>query len=161
MVKTFGWLSGRLLRLLSRSAVDTALGAAVDTVPRVSQREITHVFTVSPPVTIYVSGRDCRVTVRRAPDRKVAVMANVHRSFGIELAAEQNADGIYIVARQKRVVGRLSRADFMLSVPEGCDLVFNLTPGDIVLEQVEGLIELPSLDVLVVPTPQDAPPPLA
>jgi hypothetical protein len=65
------------------------------------------------------------------------------RAFGLELVAEQDEAGVYVVARQKAVVGKLSRADFTLTVPTDCHLVFHLTPGDIVFEQLNGMLELP------------------
>ncbi len=131
-----------------RSAVDSALGAAV---PRPSQRTFTQVFNVTPPVTVYVRASHCRVTLRRASAHKVILEANLYRAFGVELAAEQDEAGVYIVARRKAVVGKVTRTDFTLTVPNDSHLAFHLTPGDVVLEDVDGLLELPVNGIF--PTP--------
>jgi len=130
-----------------RSAVDSALGAAAGAVPKTSQRSVTQVFNVTPPVTVYVRASHCRVTVRCASAPKVILDANLHRAFGIELAAEQDDAGVYIVAKRKAVVGKITRADITLTVPDGSHLAFHLTPGDVVLEAVDGMINLPVADL--------------
>jgi hypothetical protein len=71
----------------------------------------------------------------------------MYRAFGLELVAEQDDAGVYIVARRKPVVGKLSRTDFTITVPFESHLVFHLTPGDIVLQDVHGMMELPPIEV--------------
>ena len=66
--------------------------------------------------------------------------------------------GVYIVARQKPVVGKLSRAEFSITVPEETHLVFRLTPGDVVLNDLNGMLELPA-SVLAQPALAPAEPP--
>jgi hypothetical protein len=134
---------GAALRLGSRSAIDTALSAAVDVVPKAGQQSYTQVFNVQPPITVYIRGSHCRVTVRRAPDPKVILQANTYRAFGLELAAEQDHAGVYIVAKRKPVVGQISRADFTVTVPPESHLTLNLTPGDVVLQDIDGMLEFP------------------
>jgi hypothetical protein len=85
------------------------------------------------------------VAIQRGAAPKVILRADMRRAFGLELAAEQDDAGVYIVAKQKRVVGKLSRADFSLTVPADCHLVFHLTPGDVVLEDIDGMMELPPI----------------
>jgi hypothetical protein len=147
MVKITRWLFNSVLRLSGRTAVDTALGAAVEAVPKLSQQSFIQVFNVTLPVTVYVRASHCRVTIRREATRQVTLQADMYRAFGVELVAEQDDAGVYIVARRKPVVGRVSRADFTITVPPDSHLVFHLTPGDVVLHSIDGLLELP-------PTPQ-------
>jgi hypothetical protein len=135
------------LRLGGRSAVDTALGAAAEAVPVTAPRSLTQVFNVRPPITIYVRASHCRVTVRRASALKVTLEANLYRSFGVDLAAEQDDAGVYIVAKRKPFVGSVSRTDFTITVPPECHLAFHLTPGDVVFEDIDGIMELPVVQV--------------
>lgn len=130
------------------TAASTALGAAVGVLPKTTHRSHTQVFNVKPPITIYVRGTNCRVSIHHEPGTKVILYANMYRAFGLELASEQDEAGVYIVAKQKRVVGKLSRADFTLTVPPESHLVFHLTPGDVVLQDIDGMIEFPPLDKL-------------
>ena len=138
------WLFSALWRVGARTAIDTALGTAVEAVPRVSQQSYVQVFNVQPPITVYVRASHCRVGVRRDPAPKVTLQAEMYRAFGLEFATEQDEAGVYIVARRKPVVGKLSRAEFSGTVPPDTRLAFHLTPGDVVLQDIDGMIELPS-----------------
>lgn len=156
-----GWFlrqSGRtaintLLRLGGRSAVDTALGAAAEAVPVTSQRSHTQVFNVSLPVTIYVRASHCRVMLHCAPVPKVILEANLYRAFGVELTAEQDHVGVYIVVRRKPVVGAVSRTDLILTVPPESYLALHLTPGEIVFQNIDGMIKLPAVQIFPSPEP--------
>lgn len=132
------------LHLNGRSAVDSALGAALEAVPLAGQQTYTQVFKVQSPLTVYVRASHCRVTVRRTPDSKVILETSTARTFGLELAAEQDEAGIYVIARRKNIVGQISRVEFTLTVPETCHLAFHLTPGDVLMQDIDGLLELPA-----------------
>lgn len=150
--RSFNWLlrigGGQLVRALmrsgQRSALDAALGVATNALPGAAERIHTHVFNVTPPVTVYLRASHCRVTVRRAKAAKVVLEANLQRTLGIEFATEQDQAGVYIIARRKPVVGTVARAEFALTVPADTHLAFHLTPGDIVFANVDGIAELPS-----------------
>lgn len=132
-----------VLRTGGRTAVDTALVAAAEALPLTAQQSYTQVFNVQPPLTVYVRASHCRVTVRREDVPKVTLQANMIRSFGLEFATDQDEAGVYIVAKQKTVTGKLSHADFTITIPRQSHLVCNLTPGDVVLQNIDGMIELP------------------
>jgi hypothetical protein len=142
------------LRFGRRSAVDTALGVAAEAVPVTSPRSLTQVFNVKPPITVYVRASHCRVTVRRAAAPRVTLEANLYRAFGVDLAAEQDDAGVYIVAKRKPVMGTVSRTDFTITVPSECHLAFRLTPGDVVFEDINGIMELPANQVFAPPETQ-------
>lgn len=154
--RPFGWIlrqGGRLavaavLQRGGRSAVDSALGA----VPKTTPRSHTQFFNVKPPVTVYVRASHCRITVCRHLDSKVILEANLYRAFGVELATEQDDSGIYLVARRKAVVGRITRIDFTLTVPLDSHLAFHLTPGDVVFQDIDGLFELPASQIFLAKT---------
>jgi len=135
-------LARTALRIGQRSALDTALGVATRAVPGSAERLHTQVFNVAGPVTVYVRASHCRVTLREADSPKVTLNATMQRGFGVELAADQDEDGIYIVARRKPVVGTVARVDFTLSVPPDTQLALHLTPGDVVFENINALAEL-------------------
>jgi hypothetical protein len=132
------------LRMGGRSAVDSALGAAAEVVPKTSQRSHLQVFNVTSPVTVYVRASHCRVIVRSEKAAKVILEANLYRAFGVEMVAEQDAAGVYIVIRRKPVVGTISRATLTLTVPPEAFLALHLTPGEIVFENIDGMIKLPA-----------------
>jgi hypothetical protein len=130
---------GLALRRGGQSAVDSALSA----VPKTGQRSHVQVFNVKPPVTVYVRASHCRITICRQSEPKVILDANLYRAFGVELTAEQDDAGVYIVAKRKAVVGRVTRIDLALTVPADSHLALHLTPGDVIFQAVDGLLELP------------------
>jgi hypothetical protein len=138
-----GSLMRTALRIGRQSALDTALGVASNAMPAAADRLYTQVFNVTKPITVYLRASHCRVTVRPTTESRVRLEANLQRVFGVEFATEQDDAGIYIVARRKPVVGTVSRAEFTLTVPSNAHLALHLTPGDIVFESVDGVVELP------------------
>mgnify|MGYP006883605380 FL=1 len=157
--RSVGWLTraggnaalNALMRHGGRSVVESAVGAAVEAVPRGGQRSFTQVFAVSRPVTVYVRGSHCAVSVRQHDAPRVELEANLARSFGVELTAEQDEAGIYIVARRKPVVGTVARTELALTVPPDAHLAFHLTPGDVSFLDLDGLAQFPAGQVFVPP----------
>lgn len=144
-----------VLRVGTRQVMDTALSAAAGVVPRAMPRSApqtsTHVFNVRLPVTVYLRASHCRVTVRRAEGCHVTVEASLQRAFGVELTTDQDDAGVYIVARRKLVTGTAAQIEFVLTVPPESHLALNLTPGAIVFEGVDGVVQLPTEKVLPPP----------
>jgi hypothetical protein len=138
-----GWTLKRGGRLAFNTALRRGGQSALSAVPQTTQKSHTQVFNVTPPVTVYVRASHCRITVSHHVEPKVILEANVYRAFGVELTAEQDEAGIYIVARRKAVVGRVTRTDFSLTVPADSHLALHLTPGDVVFRDVNGVVELP------------------
>ncbi len=141
-----GWLMRVLLRQGGRSVLGTALGAAVSAVPRPAERVYTQVFDVSPPVTVYVSGERCRVTLRRAAMGRVTLEARIGHP-GVEFVTEQDPAGVYIVLKRKPVIGAVARVDFTLHVPEDVHLALRLTAGEVLFVDMDGLWALPAAQV--------------
>lgn len=133
------WIVTLVLRRGGQSAVDSALSV----VPKSTQRSHVQVFNVQPPITVYVRASHCRITVCHQLESKVVLEANLYRAFGVELTAEQDDAGVYIVAKRKAVVGRVTRIDLTLTVPADSHLALHLTPGDVIFEAVDGTLELP------------------
>jgi len=144
-----------VLRVGTRQVVDSALSAAAGVVPRALPRSAPqtsiHVFNVSPFATVYLRASHCRVTVRRAEGCRVTVEASLARAFGVELTTDQDDTGVYIVARRKPVTGTAAQIEFVLTVPPASHLALNLTPGAIVFEGVNGVVQLSTEQVLPPP----------
>lgn len=139
---------GRMLQFLVRrglkSAVQTTTGAAL----RATSDSFRQVFHLIPPATVYVRASHCILTVRRQRGELVELHANLQASFGWEFVADQDAAGVYIVAKRKPVIGALSHASFTLIAPPDVNLVLHVTPGTIHFEDVDGKITLPAAEQL-------------
>jgi hypothetical protein len=70
------------------------------------------------------------------------IAAQLQAAFGWRIASDQDGAGVYFVARRRPVVGGLSRALFRVNVPYETYLVLNLTSGRLVLDEVNGTLEL-------------------
>lgn len=112
---------------------------------RAARRFHLRVFKVEPPVTVFVRGSRCRVSVRYHELEQVELHAHLYNAFGLRFVTEQDEAGVYIVVKRRRLLGLISRAEFLLKVPSYAHLAFDLTPGSIRLDEINGTVELPPL----------------
>lgn len=138
------FLLGTVWRLGGQTALDSAVGAAVEAVPKSTQRSHRQIFNIHPGITVYVRGSHCTITVQHHAEPKVILDANLYRAFGVELVAEQDEAGVYIIAKRKAVLGNITRADLTLTVPADCQLAFHLTPGEVTFKTIDGVVKLPA-----------------
>lgn len=101
------------------------------------------VFPVQDPVTLFVRGSQCKVIVGYHDLDHVEIYASLYAAFGMRLVIEQDEAGVYVVVRRRRLLGMLSRSEVTIRVPNYCRLAFNLTPGDVQLQQLHGTLEIP------------------
>ncbi len=132
---------------LLRRGAQAAIETAGEVVPRVTSEVYRRVFEVNPPITVYVHANTSRVTVRRKAGHQVQLDANLRASFGWQLVAEQDDAGVYIVAKRKPVVGALSSAEFTITVPPDARLLVELRPGALLLEDVDGTLDIPPINL--------------
>ncbi|NJL94332.1 MAG: hypothetical protein HC915_11730 [Anaerolineae bacterium] len=94
---------------------------------------------------MFVHGLGCLVRVQHHAKDQVEIHARLVNAFGLIFVTEQDEAGVYVVVRQRRLVGAISRAEFLLSVPHYTHLALHMTPGTVRLEQFDGLLEIPPL----------------
>lgn len=102
------------------------------------------VFPVAEPVTLYVRGSHCAVVVRYHEYEHVEIYASLYAAFGMRLVVEQDQDGVYVVVKRRRLLGLFSRSELQVVVPSYCDLAFDLTPGNVSFEDINGVLEIPA-----------------
>lgn len=110
---------------------------------KLSYRRHLRVFPVQAPVTLFVRGSQCKVTVGYHELDHVEIYASLYAAFGMRLVIEQDEAGVYVVIRRRRIWGALSRSEVLIRVPHYCRLAFNLTPGDVQLQRLHGTLEIP------------------
>ncbi len=103
------------------------------------------VFKVEAPVTVFVRGTKCKVTVQYHEVEQVELHAHLVWAFGLKFVTEQDEAGVYIVAKRRRFWGWISRAEFVLRVPAYANLAFSVTPGTVNLENVTGVVNISPL----------------
>lgn len=112
-------------------------------IEKLSYRRYLRVFPVQQPVTLFVRGSNCKVTAGYHELDHVEIYASLYAAFGMRLVIEQDEAGVYVVVRRRRLWGLLSRSEVIIRVPYYCRLAFNLTPGDVQLQQLNGTLEIP------------------
>lgn len=105
-------------------------------------RRLFRAFPVGFPVTVFVRASKCHITVHYHALDQVELHVSLYAAFGMRLVIERDEAGIYIVARRRRVLGYFSRSEFAVTVPDYCHLAFNLTPGTVRLEHIQGLLQI-------------------
>jgi hypothetical protein len=103
----------------------------------------TYYFSTLGPITLYLRAENADVRVMRWAQPKVEVTATLQASFGWRLATDQDEAGVYVVAKRKAVLGRMSSALFNVVVPEDTYLVLKLLDGRVILEHITGTLQVP------------------
>ena len=113
---------------------------------RLQFRHDLRVFPVSDPTTMYIRGSQCRVAVQYHDYDHVEIYTNLYAAFGVRLIVEQDEAGVYVIVKRRRLLGLFSRSEVRIHVPHYCNLAFSLTPGDIELQQINGVLEIPPFE---------------
>ena len=110
-------------------------------------RRQVRVFPVSSPVTLYVRGSQCRVAINFHEYDHVEIYASLYAAFGMRLIVEQDEAGVYVIVKRRRILGLFSRSEVNLNVPHYCNLAFDLTPGAVEFQHINGTLEIPGHDI--------------
>lgn len=128
-----------------RRSLETAASLGAEAAAAATSKSFIQRFEVKPPLTVFVRGSSVEVRIIYQPGVVVELNASLRASFGWEFATEQDAAGVYIVAKRKLLVGALSSAVFTLTLPPEANLVLHLTPGSFSVQGIDGKLTLPAL----------------
>ena len=113
------------------------------TVADFARQSQTYTFTVGQAVTVYLQAEQAEIRLVRWGQPKVDVFIQLQAAFGWRVATDQDADGVYVVARRRMLVGGFSRATFTLSVPHDAYLILKLAASSLTLADVDGTLHVP------------------
>lgn len=105
----------------------------------------TYYFSTLGPITLYLQAENADVRVMRWALPRVEVTATLQASFGWRVATDQDEAGVYVVAKRKAVLGRMSTGVFNIVVPDDAYLVLKLVDGRVILENLSGTLQVPPL----------------
>lgn len=120
---------------------------AISTVTELARQSQTYTFNVEGTITFYLQTENAEVRFLRWEQPKVEVTAQLQAAFGWRIVTDQDAAGVYMVARRKPVVGSVSSARFTIVVPLDAYLLLKLADCRLVLEHLDGTLDIPPLDV--------------
>lgn len=124
------------------------LAAAAGTVRDIAFESRSYEFQVQQPLTLYLDAGPAHVTLQRSTEPRITVDIRLQAGFGWRIIHDQDEAGVYIVARRRAIVGPIARAEFMVSVPDSVDTVLKLENGQLTLNDINGMVELPANDWL-------------
>lgn len=119
---------------------------AASSVADFARQSQTYTFSVAQAITVYVQAEQAEIRVVRWGLPKVDVFMQLQAAFGWRVATDQDADGVYVVAKRRMLVGKLSRAAFTLSVPHDAYLILKLAECNLLLTDVDGTMHVPPRD---------------
>ena len=120
--------------------------STVKDLPDVTRKQVVTAYEVGEPTTVYIRASYSRVIVQRTTERRVQIACDLRHAFGWEWVTERDDAGIYVVLKRKPVVGVLSSAELVVTVPPDAYLVFNLTPGSVHLADFDGRLSVAPVD---------------
>ena len=119
---------------------------AASTVADFARQTQTYTFPVIGPVTVYLQAEQAEIRLVRWTQPKVDVFVQLQATFGWRIATDQNADGVYVVAKRRMLVGGMSRATFTLTMPENAYLILKLRESSVLMADVNGTLHVPPKD---------------
>jgi hypothetical protein len=117
--------------------------STISDIRAMTRRQQTYYFSTLGAITFYLRAENAEVQVIRWGLPKVEVNVTLHGAFGWRVAADQDEAGVYVVARRRALVGGLSRALFTVIVPHSAFLMLHVDDGRVVMEHVNGVVEIP------------------
>ncbi len=143
------WLLRHGAQIAVETVVTQAISRAPSVLPQVARlrgdRSFLQVFDVTLPITVFIYAEGARVTIKRIAESQVRLEAALRASFGWQIVAEQDAAGVYIVAKRKPVVGGLARAEFTVSAPAETRFLAQFSAGTLLLENLDGTLDIPPI----------------
>ena len=119
---------------------------AASAVADFARQSQTYTFSVNDPVTVYLQAEQAEIKLVRWGQPKVDVFVQLQVAFGWRIATDQNADGVYVVAKRRMLVGSMSKATFTLTVPYQAYLILKLHESSLLIADVDGTLHVPPKD---------------
>lgn len=110
----------------------------------IAQKSHTYHFNVQPdfPLTFYLQTEKAEVRIFRWDKPQIELTIKLQMPFGWRVATEQDAAGVYVAARRKPVVGRMSTGIFEAVVPMQTYLVLKCADSGVYLGGVDGTLHI-------------------
>ena len=119
---------------------------AASAVADFARQSQTYTFSTSNPVTVYLQAEQAEIRLVRWGQPKVDVFVQLQVAFGWRIATDQNADGVYVVAKRRMLVGSMSKATFTLTLPHTAYLILKLHESSLLIADVDGTLHIPPKD---------------
>ena len=119
---------------------------AASTVADYTRKSQTYTFPVNGAVTVYLQAEQSEIRLVRWEQPKVDIFIQLQAAFGWRIATDQDADGVYVVAKRRMLVGSISKATFTLTVPNDAYMILKLTGSSLLVDGINGELHIPPKD---------------
>jgi hypothetical protein len=104
-------------------------------------------FAVQDAITFYVDTEHSSLEIGYHTKRELLIDAEFQAGFGWRVQTEQDAAGIYLVAKRKAIIGSVSTARFSILLPTDTYTILRLESCSYRVKDVTGEVHLPALKI--------------
>lgn len=115
------------------------LGAARDLA--VDTRQLA--WNVTIPCTLFLQTEHCDVNLAWHKHNQILAKLELQGGFGWQWAADQDAAGVYIVAKRKPLIGGIGRGKLSFTLPHGIHISLKLENCQLCCQGLHTSLELP------------------
>jgi hypothetical protein len=128
-------------RLEALGRMLSTASSVAETVTDLTRKQQRFQFAVSAGSTFYLDIEHASLSLRRHDQPLIVVDLALQAPFAWRVASEQDANGVYIVARRRRLVAGLAGASLHVALPAQVYGMFRLAGVSLALDDVSGSFE--------------------
>ena len=103
----------------------------------------TYQWEATPPATFFLDVEASDVRLKRHAPLRVIAKVELQAGFGWQMAAEQDAAGIYLIARRKPLIGAVGRGRFDITLPPSLHVTLKLRACRLQLIDLNTTLDFP------------------
>ncbi|MCY4145409.1 MAG: hypothetical protein OXE95_03445 [Chloroflexi bacterium] len=100
-------------------------------------------WDVQPPNTFFLHAEHADIHLKPHDQARAVATIELRGGFVWQVATEQDAAGVYIIARRKRLVGNVGLGRFTVLLPPGIHISLKLTNCRLRMDGLNGDIDFP------------------
>ena len=117
----------------------------VSSVRDIAVESKTYQWDITPPITFFLQAEYSDVTITRHDKPIISAKLELQAGFGWQVATDQDAAGVYIVAKRKPLIGTIGRGKFHISLPHTVHVTLKLEHCQLTLDDLNTTLDLPAI----------------
>ena len=100
-------------------------------------------WDVAPRATFFLQAEYADIRLVKRERQAIDLKVQLQAGFGWQLLTDHDDAGVYVIARRKAVIGRLSRGRFEIALPADAHVSLKLDHCQLCLAELNTALELP------------------
>lgn len=100
-------------------------------------------WDVTPPNTLFLQAEQSDIRLALHDQPQILAKVELRAGFGWQLTTDQDAAGVYVVARRKPLIGSIARGKFHFTLPRGVHISLKLTQCQLCFDDLTASLDLP------------------